>query len=132
MESHSNGDLPPENSTPAKQSNWKTRVFNYFVISLIVMLLAAIAIPNFVKARTTTCKSACIGNLKQIDGAKEQWALENKKTIGSTADLEGVASFLKGRVIPPCPGGGAYAVNLVGSNPTCSLKYEDGSGHSLN
>src|SRR6516164_10295386 len=50
------------------------------IVVAIIGLLAAIAIPNFVRARTTSQKNACINNLRQIDGAKQQWALENKKT----------------------------------------------------
>src|SRR6266536_2836798 len=49
------------------------------IVVAIIGLLAAIAIPNFVKARTASQKNACIANLKQIDGAKATFALENKK-----------------------------------------------------
>ena len=49
------------------------------IVVAIIGLLAAIAIPNFVKARTTSQTNACINNLRQIDGAKQQWALENRK-----------------------------------------------------
>ena len=57
------------------------------IVVAIIGLLAAIAIPNFVKARTTAQQKACINNLRQIDGAKEQWALENKKTQADTPDM---------------------------------------------
>jgi len=49
------------------------------IVVAIIGLLAAIAIPNFVKARAASQKNACIANLKQIDGAKATWALEQKK-----------------------------------------------------
>src|SRR5947208_1093120 len=49
------------------------------IVVAIIGLLAAIAIPNFVKARTTSQMNACINNLRQVDGAIQQWALENKK-----------------------------------------------------
>lgn len=98
------------------------------IVVAIIGLLAAIAIPNFVKARTTAQKNACIQNLKQIDSAKEQWALENKKTEGeSTAGAEGaINAFMKNA--PNCPGGGTYTYNAVGTNPSCSLSA---SGHTL-
>jgi prepilin-type N-terminal cleavage/methylation domain-containing protein len=48
------------------------------IVVAIIGLLAAIAIPNFVRARTTAQANACVNNLRQIDGAKQQWALENK------------------------------------------------------
>src|SRR5436305_9615305 len=91
------------------------------IVVAIIGLLAAIAIPNFVKARGTAQKNACINNLKQIDGAKEQWALENKKSAGSTVDTSGVVAYIKGGATPTCPGGGTYSFQVVDSSPTCSI-----------
>src|SRR5882724_382259 len=54
------------------------------IVVAIIGLLAAIAIPNFVKARATSQANACINNLRQIDAAANQWALENKKKTGDT------------------------------------------------
>jgi prepilin-type N-terminal cleavage/methylation domain-containing protein len=47
------------------------------IVVAIIGLLAAIAIPNFLKARSTSQQNACINNLRQIDGAIQQWALES-------------------------------------------------------
>ena len=88
----------------------------------IIGLLAAIAIPNFVKARTACQKSACIANLKQIDGAKVSWALENKKNATDTptaADLYGATKYIRDE--PTCPGSGTYTLNTVDSKPTCTI-----------
>src|ERR1043166_6549731 len=90
------------------------------IVVAIIGLLAAIAIPNFVKARTTAQKNACINNLRQIDGAKEQWALENKKSAGSTTDDAAVNGYIKGGA-PKCPGGGTYTYNAVDTSPACSI-----------
>lgn len=96
------------------------------IVVAIIGLLAAIAIPNFVKARTTAQKNACINNLRQIDGAKEQWALETKKSAGSaTVDTE-VNQYIKGNATPKCPAGGTYTYNAVDTSPTCGV-----DGHSL-
>jgi competence protein ComGC len=89
-------------------------------------LLAAIAIPNFVKARTTAQKNACIANLKQIDGATQQWALENKKRSTDRTDMNAIKEYLKGGRLPACPAGGEYSVTTVMEGPTCSVP-----GHSL-
>lgn len=99
------------------------------IVVAIIGLLAAIAIPNFVKARLTAQKNACIQNLKQIDSAKEQWAMENKKTEGdATAGSEtAVNAFLKSA--PNCPGGGSYSYNTIGTSPSCSLGASN--GHTL-
>jgi prepilin-type N-terminal cleavage/methylation domain-containing protein len=95
------------------------------IVVAIIGLLAAIAIPNFVKARGTAQRNACIRNLHEIDGAKEQWALENKKSAGSAIDEPAVNSYIKGGA-PSCPGGGTYTYGNVDTNPTCSIP-----GHSL-
>jgi hypothetical protein len=84
-------------------------------------MIAAIAIPSFVRARTAGHNAACINNLRQIDAAKEQWALEQMKTNGDAADVTGVCTFLKGGTIPTCPKGGVYTLNPIGSAPTCSI-----------
>jgi len=90
----------------------------------VIGLLAAIAIPNFVKARTTAQQKACITNLKQIEGAVQQWALENRKPTSDTYSLSDPAllAFLKGSVLPACPAGGVYsAAPWVGDSPRCSI-----------
>ena len=98
----------------------------------IIGLLAAIAIPNFIKARTTAQKNACINNLRQIDGAIQQWALENKKgPTDSVGGFANISSYLKNSVI--CPAGGttfanSYAVTTVDVKPTCT---EVGVAHAL-
>ena len=58
------------------------------IVVAIIGLLAAIAIPNFVRARTTAQMNACINNLRQIDAALQQWALENNASA-STAVTSG-------------------------------------------
>ncbi len=98
------------------------------IVVAIIGLLAAIAIPNFVKARTTAQKNACINNLRQIDGAIQQWALENNKSGSATVTSANVVPYL-GRgngEWPRCPGGGSYSVTTVNAKPTCNQ-----NGHSL-
>ena len=98
------------------------------IVVAIIGLLAAIAIPNFVKARTTAQKNACIANLKQIDGAVQQWALENKKVSSDQPVTSDVSAYLKGNSLPACPAGGSYTLGVVSANPTCTLSTD---GHSL-
>ena len=100
------------------------------IVVAIIGLLAAIAIPNFVKARTASQKNACIANLKQISGAKATWALENKKVDTDTpvnADLFGATQYI--RATPACPGGGTYTLGTVATEPICSLGAT--AGHAL-
>ena len=89
------------------------------IVVAIIGILAAIAIPNFVKARATAQKNSCIANLKQIDGAIQQWALENKKSSTDTVTLQNAADFLKGSIAPTCPANGTYVTTTVSAAPTC-------------
>ena len=91
------------------------------IVVAIIGLLAAIAIPSFVKARNTSQQNACINNLRQIDGGKEQWAMAAKKNDGDTIVTASVNAYIKGNATPTCPGGGTYAYGNVGSNPHCTI-----------
>ena len=88
------------------------------IVVAIIGLLAAVAIPNLVKARKDAQKAACINNLKTIQGAKEVWALEMKKTDADTptdGDLFGVDKNIREK--PSCPAGGTYTLGPVSENP---------------
>ena len=90
----------------------------------VIPLMMAIAIPNFVKARATSQANACINNLRQIDAAKNQWALENNKTNGTPVTLADIKPYIKldaSGNLPKCPAGGIYTIGSVGKPPTCSL-----------
>jgi prepilin-type N-terminal cleavage/methylation domain-containing protein len=92
------------------------------IVVAIIGLLAAIAIPNFVRARTQSQKNACINNLRQIDGAVQQWALEQKAAANASVAYSDIKDYLKNSVI--CPAGGvafsdSYAINGVTNKPTC-------------
>ena len=92
------------------------------IVVAIIGLLAAIAIPNFVKARATSQRNACIANLKQMQGAVATWALETKAAVAAVAPdagLYGVANYIRSK--PLCPGGGVYANGSVAVDPTCTL-----------
>jgi prepilin-type N-terminal cleavage/methylation domain-containing protein len=92
------------------------------IVVAIIGLLAAIAIPNFVRARTQSQKNACINNLRQIDGATQTWALENKQAANASVTFSDIVSYLKNEVT--CPSGGtafsdSYSLNGVTNKPTC-------------
>jgi competence protein ComGC len=91
----------------------------------ILPMLMAIAIPNFVKARATSQANACINNLRQIDAAANEFALEHGKTNGETInfpdDLTPYIKLNQQGKIPSCPAGGTYSIKRVGEAPTCSL-----------
>jgi prepilin-type N-terminal cleavage/methylation domain-containing protein len=94
------------------------------IVVAIIGLLAAIAIPNFVRARTQSQQNACINNLRQIDGAIQQWALENKKATNATVAFTDISAYLKNSV--SCPSGGtnfasSYTISNVSTKPTCQI-----------
>lgn len=89
-------------------------------------LLAAIAIPNFVKARGVAQRNTCINNLRMIDGAKQTWALENNKTASDVPSWSDLRPYLGRRGNPKCPQGGEYVIGSVGEKPRCSIP-----GHEL-
>jgi prepilin-type N-terminal cleavage/methylation domain-containing protein len=92
------------------------------IVVAIIGLLAAIAIPNFVKARNTAQANACINNMRQIDSAIQQWALETGKKDSDAPDPVAVGEYIKGKLLPKCPAGGEYILAAsVGTTPvvTC-------------
>ena len=104
------------------------------IVVAIIGLLAAIAIPSFMKSRTQAQQNACINNLRQIDSGKEQAALVNRWTNGTpvvaAAAVSNVNAYIKGLTgttnTPTCPAGGTYVYNAVGSNPICNV-----GGHAI-
>ena len=94
------------------------------IVVAIIGLLAAIAIPNFVRARETSQANACINNLRQIDGAKQQWALENKSlTTPVAADLEPYLKKGVAGTFPTCPTDkGVYSSELLPRIPLAPIK----------
>lgn len=113
------------------------------IVVLLIGLLAAVAIPNFIKARTDIQKYLCINNLRMIEAAKEQWALmnnegggarqkgkkgnprRNKKNPGDPVNESEVNALLK-HGAPHCPAGGSYTYGGLRVIPRCSLGREKG------
>src|SRR5262249_33342679 len=88
--------------------------------AVVVLLLAAIALPNFSKARTTSARNAIINNLRQIDGAKQQWALENHKSANDEPTMKDLVPYLRGG-LPPVAGE-KYVVGKVGESVAADLE----------
>ncbi|HEV2691370.1 MAG TPA: prepilin-type N-terminal cleavage/methylation domain-containing protein [Verrucomicrobiae bacterium] len=97
------------------------------IVVAIISLLAAIAIPNLLKAGARSQATTCINNLRQIDTAIQQFAVEAGKHVGDTVtypdDLTPYIKLNRQGIIPPCPSGGTYTLNTVGTVPSaiCSI-----------
>ena len=92
------------------------------IVVAIIGLLAAIAIPNFVKARTTAQATGCINNLRQLDGAIQTYALEAHLAPDAAVSLDNLKPYIKldsNGDIPHCPANGSYSVTSVNAAPTC-------------
>lgn len=90
------------------------------IVVLIIGILLGIAVPNFIRARESGRTRTCTANLKQIDAAKEHYAMDARLTTGAAvawANL--VPDFIKRQ--PACPSGGVYTIGNVGTDPTCSI-----------
>ncbi len=93
---------------------------------VIIGILLAIAIPNFIKAREQSRAKSCSANLSQIDLAKQQYAMDNNlysnsSVVPSSTDLVGPSSYI--RVAPSCPSTNNpsdYTYGAINTAPTCA------------
>ena len=95
------------------------------IVVMIIGILLAIAVPSMFNASERARANACRANLRQIQAAKEQWAMANNQGPTATPawnDL--VPNFIQQR--PVCPSGGNYTIGNVNTDPTCDI-----TGHSL-
>jgi len=96
------------------------------IVVALIGLLAAIAIPNWVHARTTSQTNACINNLRQIFGATQQWALDYHQAASATVTPDEVLPYLRNAVVCPAGGGAAtfgtsYSLTTVTNIPICRI-----------
>lgn len=112
----------------------KNRGFTLIEIMIVVMIigiLLAIAVPNFIRARATVRLKSIVTNLKQIDSAVQQWAIEQQKSPGDAvaqSNLDGTGGTTSYLAWPTGPVGGTYAVSTVGVAAT----FDGGSDGAMN
>lgn len=87
------------------------------IVIAIIGILAAIAIPNFTKARIKAKAKACVSNMRTIESALEMYMMENASTTRPA--ISDLASYMQGTKIPKCPttqSSGSYTIG--GSDAT--------------
>jgi len=94
------------------------------IVVAIIGLLATIASPTWVRARTNSQKNTCINNLRQIEAAKQQWALETKQPTNANPAYTDISTYLKHAVSCPNAGtdtsfSGSYQLNDVSTAASC-------------
>lgn len=110
------------------------------IVVSIIGLLAALAVPGFMKARISARRNVCVNNLRQIDGAKDQYVMEYGGTNGILLTWHNLACYIKdisNKCICATSAGKAtnipsdcYSIEVFGSNPLC-LIAEPNEGHVL-
>jgi hypothetical protein len=71
---------------------------------------------------TEASRQVCVGNLRQIEGAKDMWVIDHKKQKGDVPKEADLKEYLPpGQSFPACPSGGTYQINAVGLLSTCSI-----------
>ena len=103
---------------PARRNGFT--LMEMMIVVTIMAMLMAIATPSFVRARDSARTNSCMANLKAIDGAKTQWAMEYRKTDGEAVSWNDLApSYMKSQVT--CPWGVGYTLQPVGTPPYCPV-----------
>jgi prepilin-type N-terminal cleavage/methylation domain-containing protein len=93
------------------------------IVVAIIGLLAVIAVPYYVRAREASQLNACVNNLRQIAGAMDQWAIDNRKSTGDAPGATDLDPYLKrtlAQISASEPTGAGYTVTTVGADPACN------------
>jgi len=117
-------------NNPIKSRRHAFTLVEIMIVVAVIGLLAAMAIPNFVKARATSQANACINNLRKIQDASDQFAIEHGKNTGDhvslNRDLTPYIKMNSAGKLPACPTRGTYGIENIGDTPVCSI------GNSVN
>src|SRR5881394_519876 len=115
----------PSAQSPAGQTKAEAPAQSQLVLQLQQLLIENQRLraenQQFQQVQVIASANSCINNLRIIEGAKDQWALENKKGTGDAMSAQDLQPYLKNSVFPACPQGGVYTLNTVGAPPTCSV-----------
>jgi len=103
----------------------KKSIIALVTVTLLCVVVAGV-VRGFIFPRSTSSLAPCLNNLRQIDGAKQQWQLENRKTSSQVPTWEDIRPLLAHPLV--CPEGGTYILGRLGESPKCSV---GGPSHTL-
>lgn len=107
-----------------RKYNPRQRIGLALSITVIVFVIAAFAVPNFIQPRMVVSQNACMNNLHWIQDAKKHWAEVNHKSmqdVPTAADIFNETNGLRATQMPSCPSGGSYIIGAVGDEAKCSI-----------
>ena len=110
-------------ATPKRRRFWRFTIIATILLGGF-LIFSVVIIPCGIlsgRARAVSQRHACINNLRQIDGAKEHWALQTRQQTGAPPVIEEIDKYIKGGH-PTCPAGGTYTYENYDSAPRCSVK----------
>ena len=110
----------------AKSANAAFSLVELMIVVAVIGLLAAIAVPSYVRARTQSQVNVCINNLRQIDDASQEWALDHQKAPDANVLFADIQPYLKNTVACPSAGTSAtfadsYTLTTVSNKPACKV-----------
>ena len=108
-------------SAPKKRLSWAEKTGVCVAVCLLTGFVVVIVIPNLLRAGLSKASNACITNLRQIEGAKQAWALENKKQSNDIPTSAEIALYVNNNKLPLCPQGGSYTLGRMDKDPKCSI-----------
>ena len=118
-----------------RERSFETEAIGWVAVLLAIAGFAMFIWPNYYLRHRVTDRNYCINNLRQIDAAANQFAIERGLTNGAAIhfpdDLTPYIKLNSARKIPPCRAGGVYAISKVGEMPTCSLSNTVSPPHIL-
>lgn len=107
----------------SEKKSFKTDILIWTAILAVIGIAVAILSPVYRFPQKPAPSTTCINNLRQIDAAKQEWGIENKKSAADIPTWNDLKPYL-GRgdgVLPKCPLGGIYTIGALSNSPTCSL-----------
>lgn len=105
-----------------------TRSVIVAVAAILLMVSLGAGIRWFVRGRTMSASNACCNNLRQFDGAIQQWAVENKASSNAVVTWNDIRPYIRlspASELPLCPQGGTYTIGRAGDQPRCSIMWHN-------